>query len=243
MRFEQRVYKQAVYLLIIVMRNIFYTLLLLFTLLSCKESNYTITGTVKDAKNGERVSLGYSVYGEDFTKTDETTIKNGNFHFSGEIEGCKIYYLLYSSEDYEISTPFFLESGDITASLSNNVSRVSGTPTNDRNLEFEDSIAWYVNEIFSIQNRLYSDSIMPDTERSTLALSGYELQNKSMMYVKKVIKENITSILGLYLLVQFADIFDIQELEELERKIPTVHQARSNNSLYDILIEIIDERK
>ena len=84
---------------------------------------------------------------------------------------------------------------------------------------------------------------MSDSERSTLALSGYELQNKSMMYVKKVIKENITSILGLYLLVQFADIFDIQELEELECKIPTVHQARSNNSLYDILIEIIDERK
>ena len=225
------------------MRNIFYTILLAFLLLSCAGSGYTISGTIENSNDGESVALGYSVYGSDFTKVDETTIKNGEFHFKGDVDGSKIYYLLYTTEDCEICTPFFLENGEITANLSENISRVSGTPANDANIEFEDSLLWYVNEIYSIENQLNSDSEMSDATRSSIALKGYELQNKSMMYVKKVIRENITSILGLYLLVQFADIFDIEELKKLEHSIPTAHQARSNNSLYDILIEIIDERE
>ena len=225
------------------MRNIFYTTLLAFLLLSCGGSGYTINGTIENSNDGESVALGYSVYGDDFTRIDETTIKDGKFHFKGDIDGSKIYYLLYLNEEREICTPFFLENGEITANLSENISRVSGTPTNDANMAFEDSLLWYVNEIFSVENQLNSDSTISDSTRASIALRGYELQNESMMYVKEVIRENITSILGLYLLVQFADIFDIQELQELEREIPTVHQARSNNSLYDILMEIMDERK
>ncbi len=225
------------------MKKAFHILAIAAMLTSCSSTEYKISGIAEEYVDGDSIELGYSIYGKDFTTVDKTAIKNGKFQFTGNIDGCKIYYIVYENDEKEIVIPFFLESGEISVELTKNNGRVTGTEANDINTAFKDTLEKNINAIYSIQETLHSDTLLSDSARSVLTLAGYELHNNSMIYIKKIIRENIKSIVGLYLLVQFSDLFDDTELEELEKSIPEENYNRDNNSLYDILNEIILERK
>lgn len=225
------------------MKKLFHIFTLFLLLVSCSDTEYRITGKIDNAADGDSVLLGYSTYGDEFTQTDIAYVKDKQFEFTGNVDGCKIYYIVYGNIDNDIYAPFFLEKGDIYVELSDDACRVTGTATNDLNTTFEDTLAQQIKEIYAIQYQLYSDSLMSDSARSALSISGYEKQTNSMAYVKEKIRENITSMFGLYLIVQFPELFDDDELTELNAKIPKENCDRKNNCLYDILQEIISERK
>ncbi len=224
------------------MKRLFYILSLLILIVSCGSSEYRIAGKIDNANDGDSVVLGYSIYGDEFTQTDVAVIENGQFEFTGNVNGCKIYYIVYENIDNDIYAPFFLEEGDIYVELSQDMCRVTGTPTNDLNTTFEETLTQQIKEIYEIQHLLYSDSLMSDSTRAALSLDGYEKQTNSMAYVREMIRDNITSMFGLYLIVQFPDLFDDVELTELAESIPKKYCNRDNNCLYDILQEIVSDR-
>lgn len=223
------------------MRKIFYILTLLIIFVSCSTAEYRIAGKIEGANDGDSVALGYSIYGDEFTQTDVAIIKNEQFEFNGNVNGCKIYYIVYENDNNEIYAPLFLEEGNINVELSQERYHITGTPTNDLNTSFEETLTQQIKEIYEIQNRLYSDSLMSDSVRSMLSLDGYEKQTNSMAYVRELIRDNITSMFGLYLIVQFYDLFDADELTQLAASIPKENCDRENNCLYDILQEIVSD--
>ncbi len=216
----------------------------LVALVSCTGgSEYTINGTINGAIDGDTVLLGYSVDGIDFTTEQRTTIEGGKFHFSGKVDGCKIYYIGYNYTEPPIYSLLFLEGGNITTEISPEGSITSGTPANDLNAKIESDLVEYVNTIYDCQIQIYSDSLMSDTTKSRLSLLAMEAQRDASLYIKEVINENISSTVGLFLLVQYADLFDNDEFTRLVASIPDENIDRNNNCLYDILCEMKSERE
>lgn len=226
------------------MKNIFTAVTLLLVLASCSTgSNYTITGSIDGAIEGDSVTLGYSVDGVNFVTESKTAIENGEFIFKGTVDGCKIYYIGYDNAIEPTYTLFFLEEGNINVEVSAEASIVSGTPANDLNAEVENHLAQYVNRLYEYQFRIYSDTLMTDSTRSAINIQATEIQRNASLYIQDVIRENINSIVSMFLLVQYSDLFDDDELAQLIDRIPKRHIDRENNCLYDILKEIQADRE
>ena len=227
------------------MKKIFSAIALLLAFASCAGggSDYTISGVIDGAIDGDSVQLGYSMDGINFTTVQATTIEGGKFQFSGKVDGSKIYYIGYNYTDPPLYSLLFLEGGNITTEISPAGSATVGTPSNDLNAEIEEHLAQYVNTIYDCQMLLYSDTLLPDTTKAALSLRTMEAQRDASLYIKDIINNNISSIVGLYLLVQYADLFDNNEFDILMASIPQENIDRDNNCLYDILCEMQSERR
>ncbi len=226
------------------MKKILSILTLLVALVSCSGgSEYTINGTIDGAIDGDTVLLGYSIDGADFITEQKTTIEGGKFHFSGKVDGCKIYYIGYNYTEPPIYSLLFLEGGNITTEISPEGSITSGTPANDLNAKIEKDLVEYVNTIYDCQFQIYEDSTLSDSTKARLSLLAMEAQRDASLYIQEVVNENITSMVGIFLLVQYADLFDNDEFCKLVAAIPEENIDRDNNCIYDILCEMKIERE
>ena len=226
------------------MKKILSIFTLLVALVSCSGgSKYTINGTINGAIDGDTVLLGYSLDGSDFITEQKTTIEGGKFQFSGKVDGSKIYYIGYNYTEPPIYSLLFLEGGNITTEVSPEGSITTGTPANDLNAKIEKDLLEYVNTIYDCQIQIYEDTTLSDTTKARLSLLAMEAQRDASLYIKEVINDNITSIVGMFLLVKYADLFDNDELSRLVGSIPEEIIDRDNNCIYDILCEIKSERE
>ena len=226
------------------MKKILSIFTLLVALVSCSGgSKYTINGTINGAIDGDTVLLGYSLDGSDFITEQKNTIEGGKFQFSGKVDGSKIYYIGYNYTEPPIYSLLFLEGGNITTEVSPEGSITTGTPANDLNAKIEKDLLEYVNTIYDCQIQIYEDTTLSDTTKARLSLLAMEAQRDASLYIKEVINDNITSIVGMFLLVQYADLFDNDELSRLVGSIPEEIIDRDNNCIYDILCEIKSERE
>lgn len=221
-------------------------LLILFitaiTLFACSTPEYKITGVIDGAEDGDSVMLGYSSNGIDFTTVAKTTIENGEFVFNGKQDGCKIYYIGYETEEAPIYALFFLEPGEIKAEIAPDYSYITGTPMNDLNIQVEDSLESYVMKMLSLQDVLYRDSTMSEENYAEISNKNNLIQRQAMEYIQGVIRENIDNMVGLFLLAQYNDLFDDNELATLLAAVPEECQDSDNNPLYDILLEVQEYR-
>lgn len=225
------------------MKKILLLLSFVATLASCGGDVYTITGSVDGAIDGDSVILGYSINGTDFTTTDKAVIEQGRFQFTGKVEGPKIYYLGYEQAPEPLYILFFLEGGDIKADISASSSKVTGTPANDLNVKIENELSNYIDKLYQFETQLYSDTLMSDSAKSAISLKAMETQRDGILYIKDAIRNNINSIVGMYLLVMYNDHFDKDEFTSLVNEIPKSYIDRDNNSLYDILQEMLSNRR
>lgn len=225
------------------MKKIFSLIVAAIMFAACSNNEYRITGNIEGAQDGDSVILGYSSDGMEFITVNKAAIKNGEFSFTGKQKGCKIYYIGYENDSIPpVYALFFLEAGDITAEISPNNSIIIGSPMNDLNKEIETSLENYVIEMLTYQEKLYSDSTLSDSEKEELGNKSYLVQRTAMTYIQETIRENIDNMVGLFMLVQYSDLFDNNELQELISAIPEKNIDRENNYLYDILLEIQEER-
>lgn len=225
------------------MNRLLSMLVAIAVLASCGGVTYTIEGVIDGAIDGDSVTLGYSPMGDDFIVAEKTVVENGKFKFSGKVDGSKIYYIGYDLAIEPVYLLLFLEGGNIKVDLSADGGQATGTPSNDMNSRFETEMAAYVTRIYECQYAMYSDTLMSDSLRSRLELETYEAQQNAVQYVQGTIRDNITSIMGLYLLVQYAELFEDEEFDKLISMIPAENIDRDNNCLYDILTEIQSDRK
>lgn len=224
------------------MKQIFVLLVTALTLFACSGSEYNITGTIEGAADGDSVLLGYSSNGVDFTTVKRSVIENGEFHFKGKMDGCKIYYIGYESDEAPIYALFFLEGGDIKADIGTNYSNITGSPMNDLNIEIEDALESYVMKMLNYQDILYRDSTLTPEEKAELDNKNFVAQSEAMTFVQDAIRKNIDNMVGLFLLVQYNDLFDNKEFAELLEAVPDENKDSDNNPLYDILLETQEYR-
>ena len=220
------------------MKQIIISLLAAITLFACSAPEYKITGTIEGAADGDSVQLGYSNNGIDFTAVATTTITDGQFQFTGKQDGCKIYYISYPKEESPIYALFFLEGGEITADIALNYSNITGTPMNDLNIQIEDSLESYVIKMLNLQDKIYRDSTLSDESKALIYTKNDSIQHEAMAYIQNTIVDNIDNMVGLFLLVQYSDLFDNEELADLIAAVPAASKDPDNNPLFDILLEV-----
>lgn len=224
------------------MRKLLAYIIATVALCACQSTTYKVEGTIEGAQEGDTVFLGYSNDGQDFKTTAKTTIKDGKFVFGGDLEGCKIYYIGYEEGEEPIYAMFFLEPGNIDAEITYTGSHITGTPTNDLNIKLEEDLEKFVVEMLQYQDTLYRDSTLTDEKKAELSNNCYTVQRKAMTYIQKIIRENMDNMIGMFMLVQYSDLFDNNELSSLIAAVPSTLIDRDNNYLYDILLQIQEER-
>lgn len=209
---------------------------------ACQSTTYKIEGSIEGAQEGDTVILGYSNDGQEFKATEKTTITDGKFVFTGEIEDCKIYYIGYEGGEEPVYAMFFLEPGNINADITYIGSHITGTETNDLNTKLEEELEGYVVEMLQYQDTLYRDSTLTEEKKAELSNNCYRIQREAMTYIQDVIRKNMDNMVGVFMLVQYSDLFDNNELSSLIAAIPNKLIDRDNNYLYDILLQIQEHR-
>ena len=220
------------------MKKSFYTLLIVLVAVSCnKNHRYTVSGTIAGANERDEVVLFFSPNGFDKDIIGTTTIADGKFLFDGEIGESTICYIGCENGKDSFYSIFFLEPGKITADIRKERSLFYGTPNNERNRICEDTLAHYLQVLSDIENRFYTDSLSAE-EMTTLGIKGYETQKALVEHIHKNVENNCDNIFGLFMLVVYNDFFEPQEFSRLLKMVPANLINRSNNSLYDIAVEI-----
>ena len=119
---------------------------------------------------------------------------------------------------------------------------MTGTPANNLNYDVEVQLAEYLGRMNELERQIMTDTLMADSTKSVMVLTAMETQRDAILYIKDVIRNNITSIVGMFLLVQYDYYFDNEEFNMLVDRIPDSNIDRNNNCLYDILQEKVQER-
>ncbi|MCR5820371.1 MAG: AhpC/TSA family protein [Bacteroidaceae bacterium] len=198
-------------------------LLLAFTVLglaSCTQNDsYTITGTVDDAQDGDRILI-LVPNGEDMDTLNSTTINNGKFFLGGEIDSIQMAYAIYESEQRPAQVIFFIESGDMTMALhpDSAYSEVTGTPNNDLQTDLT-SKAYAIQESLSdlYANLMKSGS---DEAQAQFQQAADSLQNCLIELYKNFIQENISTFAGQFYLANVGEQLGDGFMEEQIKALP-----------------------
>lgn len=213
-------------------------------LLSCgNNDSFVIDGYAESADDGDTITLAYSSDGKQIAITDRAVVKNHRFRFEGKTEKDRIFYIGHKKNGQQLYTLFFLEKGNISANIGKERCRIGGTPLNDLYNSATDSIRHYTKELDSIRYRIKCDSRPFGCNMEEHCLSGFNVQNRMTEYIRSAINGNIDNVFGLYMLVVYNSLFDADEFSRIAGNIPEENTDRENNCLYDIIMEIKNDRQ
>lgn len=182
------------------MKKLFYLCAMVAAIaVSCDNApkEYTVSGTVENANDGEKVYLMERV-NRKFNILDSAVISIGQFTFTGEQSQPVNRYLSYTdgvNDPY--FTDFFLENGNIQVELTHNPSeaKVSGTKINNAYQTYKE-------------------------QADVLQKAGKGGGDMELALIKTTIASNINNELGLFLLNKNNYRFSYQEIEDYLAKIP-----------------------
>ena len=226
------------------MRKLFSLITLVLLLASCGGSkSYTISGNIDidNIKDGDTISLGYSVDGTEFTPETFAVVKDGKFEFTGDVEDCKLYYLVNKATEEPLAI-VFLEGGNIAAELSNDKCLISGTSSNDIYTTLQEELTVQVAKLQENQMKLYLDTTLTDEQREVIQKELQTISEQAQEVATKFIKENIKTMPALFMLVQCANMFNNEELDALVAEIPEENKNADNNCLFSVLEDIQEQR-
>ncbi len=234
------------------MKKIFSLIALMALIVSCGGLNsnvsgagaYKIDGTIafEGIADGDSISIGYSADGMSYTADSYAVIKDGKFNFSGKVDKTKLYYLVNHKTE-EPMAQFFLEGGDIVVSIDNENLVVGGTASNDTFNNLQASLQEYVMKLQEKQFALYLDTTLTEAQREDILGELQTLSEQASSVAKEFVTTNISTLPGLFMLVQCANLFEEQEFDALANQVPENFKECEDNCLYDVLLNIQEQRK
>ena len=235
------------------MKKIFSLIALLALIVSCGGSNsnsvsgggaYKIDGTIafEGIVDGDSLSMGYSNDGMSYTPESYAVIKDGKFKFSGKVKSTQLCYLVNHKTEEPLAQ-LFLEGGDITVSITNENLVVSGTASNDGFNNLQATLQDYVMKLQEKQFALYLDTTLTEAQREDILGELQTLSEQASSVAKEFVTTNISTLPGLFMLVQCANLFEEQEFDALANQVPENFKECEDNCLYDVLLNIQEQRK
>jgi hypothetical protein len=227
------------------MKKVFTLIALMALIVSCGGTKpYKIDGTVstEGIVDGDTISLGYSVDGATYTPESYSVIKDGKFEFSGNVENCKLYYLVNHKTEEPLAM-LFLESGNINATIDSEKSEIKGTKSNDSYTQLQENLTGYISQLQEKQISLYVDTTLTEEQREGILNELQTLSEQASNIAKEYITSNIETLPGLFMLVQCANMFEDEEFDELVKSVQEECKDESNNCLYAVLLDIQEQRK
>jgi len=192
--------------------------------MSCSApSDYTVSGTVEMGAPGDKVFLMESV-GNSLNTIDSVVLVDKSFKFTGvQNEPVHRYISYQDGESEPLVEGFFLENGKIKVVLSNDQlkTKITGTALNDEYQAFKTELNGLNNQMMTA----YSKAVSGETDRDAAMaeIQGYE--DKMVGSIKKTINDNISNLMGVFLLGQFYDFLEPNETKELLAKVPEEYKS------------------
>lgn len=185
------------------------------------QSTFSIEGTTDNLIEGETVYLIKTEFGG--MPTDSTTVKDGKFSFTGQVDRQTTGYLAGGGGGIN----FVIEPGTIRLALASG--KIGGTPTNEK-------LGAYMQSIYPLNEKMYklrTEARQYDVHKDSLKL--VELQNEfNRTYdevksaSKKYIFENLDNITPSMILPTISNALTDQEMEAIDSKACDILKANSN---------------
>ncbi len=187
---------------------------------------YVITGTADGAADGDSVFL-----------TDETTrqcldtaiISGGQFTFSGTADTTRMAIIRceVAADGSTLAGGLYLENGNIAVTLDSKPSnsKATGTPSNDINTTFKDSINAIVAEMSKIEELTKDTTLTDEQQAAYMAQIDSLYDNKYLSYFKSSAASNIGNAVGIRILSQISYAFELNELDSLVNLVPELYHG------------------
>jgi len=197
---------------------------LVFT--ACQSNSYKVSGHSDKLQDGDVVYVT-----SDFTNgtpTDSTMVKNGSFEFTGKIDSTR-FCMVYAKKEITLNTPFFIEPGNISITLSNEPekNKVYGTDTNNKWQQLMDSTMSVGKQINMIATYIYQHQLQGEEQAAEMA-KIQKLQKQNDKYVIRLANDNIANEFGYFLVTYYlsAEEATPQGLLTLLNKLPEEKRKR-----------------
>lgn len=198
---------------------------------------YKISGTIENVADGEYVFL-QEAKGRELIKLDSAVVTAGAFTFNGRQDEAVNRYLTYTpAEGKRIMADFFLENGNITATLGEE-NKITGTANNDIYQAYKTEGGALNKEMRALYEKSKEEG-MTEEQKAELEKQYEELDAKLSDLTFKTIDANITNPVGIHLWPGNSYSMELSQLQALAAKVPAEYQ--SNERIAKLLerIEIL----
>jgi peroxiredoxin len=222
-------------------KNALVLLVALFAI-SCKNSTYTINGSVDQKElNGKTIFIKERINRE-WKTIDSTIIENQKFTFKGIADSAKITYLVYEfPSNNKIRQAFVLESGNIAVSVdATNFMTIKGTAQNDL-------LQTYQNEknTFNIKAETYykihKDSAKTPEQKAAFDKEMNKLNQEEIGVDKKFATDHVNTLVGTHV---FMNSFYGYSLAEKEAVVTLMNaETKKVKRIEEIIADMEVEKK
>jgi len=208
---------------------------------SCKNSTFTIHGSV-DAKslNGKTILIKERINRE-WKTIDSTVIVNQNFAFKGISDTAKIVYLVYEyPATNKVKQAFVLENGNITASIdTTGFMIIKGTKQNDLIQTYQDEKNAF-NKKSEAFYASHKDSIKTPEQELFISQEAEKLNQEEVSIDKKFAADHVNTLVGTHV---FMNSFYGLTLLEKEAIVNLMNSETKNIKRIGEIIADIDVEK
>jgi len=218
------------------MKKIVLFFLVLFCAYSCKNSTFTIHGSVENKElNGKMVFIKERI-NRLWITIDSTLIENKEFTFKGVCDTAKMAYLVYEYPiGKKVRQAFVLENGDLSAAIDTSGFMIfKGTKQNDLLQTYQNDKNSF-NKKSDSYYKTHKNSVK--TPEQELAFSkGVEMLNKEEAGIdKKFATEHVNSLVGTYVFTNSFYELSIPEKETI------VNLMNADTKTVKRIVEIIQD--
>lgn len=196
------------------------------SLTACQSKTYKIQGAGDALKDGDTLYLTTDM--AEGRPSDTIIVKEGGFAIQGETDSTK-FCVIYNPKRQEVSMTFFIEAGTIKLLFSEQPlqSKVSGTTTNEKWQELNDTTMKIGMKINSIATTIYTAQLTADEKDKRMAEIN-TLNEEFKKCVGDYAEKNIGNELGCFMLTYYPnEVIDADKKLELIGKMPEKMRSRS----------------
>ena len=219
--------------------------IILFTVLcvcSCKNSTFTITGTVdKKELNGKTVFIKERINRE-WKTIDSTVIVNQKFTFNGNVDSVKIAFIVYEFPEHKrVRQAFVLEGGKITVLIdTTNFITIKGTAQNDLLQTYQDDKNTF-NKRAEAYYKSHKDSLKTPEQKAAFDKEMEKLNIEEVVIDKKFATEHVNTLVGTHV---FTNSFYGYSLIEKESVVSLMNsETKKVKRIQEIISDIDVEKK
>jgi len=211
-------------------------------LLSCKNSNFTISGNVvNNALNGKTIYIKERINRE-WISIDSTIIENGKFAFNGQSDTAKIAYVYYEyPSNNPIRQAFVLENGKISVSIDTTGFMIfGGSPQNDLLQTYQNDKNAFNIKLESFYRASLASKKTPE-QKLVFADQEKKLNQEEVSIDKRFATEHVNTLIGTYV---FLNSFYEMSIDEKDNMIKLMNsQTKKVKRIQEIIADTEVERK
>ena len=224
------------------MKKVVLVLLVAIAATACKNSTYTINGTVDQKElNGKTVYIRERINRE-WKTLDSTTISNQKFSFKGTIDTAKIAYLVYQSpKNKRVRQAFVLENGNISVLAdSTGFMSFNGTNQNEK-LQTYQNLKNDFNKKVDAYFNSHKDSAQTPEQKAAIDKETKKFSAEEVSIDKKFVTENINTLVGNHVFMNSFFGMSLIEKEELVKLMTP--ETKSVKRIQEIIADMETEKK